>query len=274
MLKQRLIFGALGVILAILIITFCPVYIIGICVGIIAAIGLGEFYNVTGLIKKKSAVVVPGFIASIVFCAISVVNTDAFYDYMVLITVAYVFVLMLMMVFFRSNCSFSDVALSFAGTIYVTVFFLHIFFVRKMNLGNLLIWVLFISAWSTDTFAYFAGRCLGKHKLCPSISPKKTVEGAFGGVVGCLICVCAYVAIVAKYNSLSVNYFNTVILALVASVFSQVGDLAASCIKRENNVKDYGNLIPGHGGILDRFDSVLLISPVVYYIMTYLPVFK
>ena len=92
--------------------------------------------------------------------------------------------------------------------------------------------------------------------------------------MGCIACICIYGFLCSKYASVSVNYVNASVLAVATAVFSQVGDLSASCIKRENNVKDYGNLIPGHGGILDRFDSTLLISPLVYYIIIYLPVFS
>ena len=102
----------------------------------------------------------------------------------------------------------------------------------------------------------------------------KSIEGAIGGIVGCLVSICIYGFLCSKYAGVNVSYANASILAVSTAVFSQIGDLAASCIKRENNVKDYGNLIPGHGGILDRFDSALLISPLVYYILIYLPVFS
>ncbi|MBO5743285.1 MAG: phosphatidate cytidylyltransferase, partial [Clostridia bacterium] len=120
--------------------------------------------------------------------------------------------------------------------------------------------------------AYFAGRTLGKHKLCPKLSPKKTVEGAIGGTLGCVICICVYAYLCGKCKVVSVNYISATFFAILTAVFSQFGDLAASRIKREYGVKDYGNLIPGHGGILDRFDSALLISPLVYYFTLYFPV--
>lgn len=272
MLKQRLIFGVLGVILAIAVITLCPVYIIGICVGIISLIALAEFYHVTGLWHKKSPA--PAF--GILFCIVStiavILKSNAALSFIAYATVAFVFILMVSMVIFHGRLTFADVATAFAGVAYISVFFLHILLLRQLTLGKILIWLLFISAWATDTFAYFCGKGFGKHKLCPSISPKKTVEGAAGGVIGCLVCVLLYCFIIAKYNNLNVNYVNAVVFSILASIFSQFGDLAASCIKREHGVKDYGNLIPGHGGILDRFDSALLIAPLVYYLLTALPV--
>ncbi len=274
MLKQRVIFGVLGVILAIAVITLCPVYIIGICVGIIALLGLGEFFNVVGVLKSKYPCALFGFLFCIAASAGTILLSDNVFEYMLPACLIFVFLLMLGMVLFRKETSFDNIAAAFTGTLYITVFFLHILLIRQLELGKILIWILFISAWATDTFAYFCGKSFGKHKLCPNISPKKTVEGAIGGMVGCIICIFIYCVVIASVNKFSINIVNLFILSAASSVFSQFGDLAASCIKRDNGVKDYGNLIPGHGGILDRFDSVLLIAPLVYYLTIYLPVFN
>ncbi len=274
MLKQRMIFGTLGIVLAIAVLTFCPVYIIGICVGVISLIGLYEFYNVTGLLSKKSPLVYAGFLFCALFNMMTVLMGAEVLTYMGFAVLAFTFLLMVLNVFYYSKCTFTDASLCFLGTTYVTIFFAHMFLIRSLELGSILIWILFVSCWSTDSFAYFCGRAFGKHKLCPKISPKKTIEGAVGGVLACIIFALGYLAIVAKINGMTVNYLNGVILALLASVFSQIGDLVASRIKREYDVKDFGNLIPGHGGILDRFDSALLISPIVYYVLLALPVIK
>ncbi len=131
--------------------------------------------------------------------------------------------------------------------------------------GSIYIWLVFISAFATDTFAYFTGVTIGKHKLYPRISPKKTIEGSLGGIIGCLITVMLF----SVYFKLD-NLVATAVLAIILSVISQIGDLTASTIKRTANIKDYGNLIPGHGGILDRFDSILFTTPIVYYYITYI----
>lgn len=272
MLKQRLIFGILGVIVALAVLICGSVEFIGCAVGVIALIGLFEFYRVAGLFKKKSPVSYAGFLFTAIVFYLAIFYPDKIIDSLMLIIAGYVFVLMCSMVFFHSKCSFSDVALSFAGSLYISFFFVHIIFIRQLDLGYLYIWLIFITAWASDTFAYFAGRLLGRHKLCPSISPKKTIEGAIGGVLGCVICICVYAFCCEKFAFAGVNYILAVIFAAVCSVFSQLGDLVASCIKRENDVKDYGNLIPGHGGVLDRFDSSLFISPLVYYFILYYPI--
>ena len=274
MLKQRIIFGALGIVLAISVLTFCPVYIIGICVGVISLIGLYEFYNVTGLISKKSPALYAGVIFSIIINAAMILVGSKVLSYMGIAIAFFAFSLMVLNVFYHSKCTFTDASVSFLGATYVTTFFAHMFLIRELELGSILIWILFVCCWSTDSFAYFCGRAFGKHKLCPKISPQKTIEGAVGGVLACIMFALGYLAIVAKINGMDVNYLNGIILALLASVFSQIGDLAASRIKREYGVKDFGNLIPGHGGILDRFDSALLISPIIYYLLLVLPVIK
>jgi len=133
----------------------------------------------------------------------------------------------------------------------------------------------FIFSWITDTGAYFTGKFLGKHKLIPNVSPKKTVEGAVGGVVSTVVFTCLYLALlkhVFKIDNIGgADYLGVSILAIIASILSQLGDLAASVIKRDCNVKDFGTILPGHGGIMDRFDSVIFIAPVVFYYLTYLP---
>lgn len=270
MLKQRLIFGIAGIILALAVLIFTSPLVIGCFVALIALIGMYEFFKVTGL--KNSPSSYAGYVFSLALYLLVLFCKTNLKEYIMLLICAYILVLMTIMVFFHSKCTFSKAALSFMGTMYISIFFMHIIFIRNTEAGYLNIWLIFISAWATDTFAYFAGRMFGKHKLCPTISPKKTIEGAVGGTIGCIICICLYVYFCSKYSLFSANYLNAVILSLLTAIFSQLGDLAASCIKREHDVKDYGNLIPGHGGILDRFDSALLISPLVYYLTQYLPV--
>lgn len=134
------------------------------------------------------------------------------------------------------------------------------------------------AAWLSDAGAYFAGTFLGKHKLCPDISPKKTVEGAIGGVVTnilvlCLYCLCYQKFEAARDISFEVNYFAVVVFGLIASVLGIFGDLTASLLKREHNIKDYGNIMPGHGGVMDRFDSVLFVVPVSVIMLSFFKFF-
>ena len=123
-----------------------------------------------------------------------------------------------------------------------------------------MVWLVFLSAFGSDIFAYFTGFAIGKHKLCPEISPKKTVEGAIGGIIGSSL-LCGIFGMIF-YKEQILNCF---VMGFVGAFFAMGGDLIASVFKRKMKIKDYGNLIPGHGGILDRFDSVLLTAPFIYY---------
>ena len=135
------------------------------------------------------------------------------------------------------------------------------------------------AAWLSDGAAYFVGTFCGKHKLCPEISPKKTVEGAVGGVVGNIIILYIFVIVYttvmhSKGYEFSTNYVWTGIVGLITSLLSMVGDLSASLIKRQNNIKDFGKIMPGHGGVLDRFDSVLVVAPFMALAFKYFTIFN
>jgi len=143
---------------------------------------------------------------------------------------------------------------------YVVFFMYHM---MLMN-GSKYVWLVYIIAFGSDTFAYFTGKFFGRRKLYPRVSPNKTIEGAIGGIIGCTIISILY------FDYLRINKFIYIIIfSICASIFSMVGDLSASKIKREFGIKDFGNTLPGHGGILDRFDSVLFVAPIVYYFVNY-----
>jgi phosphatidate cytidylyltransferase len=115
----------------------------------------------------------------------------------------------------------------------------------------------------TDIFAYFTGYFFGKHKLIPEISPKKTIEGSIGGILFCILAFLLFGLIVSAQTTTVPNYIGLGALGLLVSVFAQIGDLFASLLKREHNIKDFGNIFPGHGGIMDRFDSVIAVCPLL-----------
>lgn len=143
----------------------------------------------------------------------------------------------------------------FIGT-YAVFFMYHMMMLNKTPY----VWLVYIIAFGSDTFAFFTGKFFGKNKLYPEVSPNKTIEGAIGGVIGSTILSLIY------FNYLSINiYFYIIIFSVMASLMSMIGDLAASKMKREFKIKDFGYMLPGHGGIMDRFDSVLFVAPIVYY---------
>ena len=143
--------------------------------------------------------------------------------------------------------------------------------IRQMEHWQFLIILPFLVAFLSDAFALFAGMAFGKHKLAPELSPKKTVEGAIGGFVGAIVSAVVYGVVLQMGFSVSVNYFYLVVYGALGSVVSQLGDLSFSYIKREYGLKDFGNIFPGHGGVLDRFDSVIFCAPLIELLIQFLP---
>lgn len=152
-----------------------------------------------------------------------------------------------------------DAMATITGIVYVVFFSFHVTLVEQTEYG-ILIWLVVLTAFGTDIMAYFSGFLFGKHKLCPKISPKKTIEGSIGGTLGSVI-----LSGLFGYFFAPEVLVHCLIIGVLGGIVSQFGDLTASIFKRKMGIKDYGNLIPGHGGILDRFDSVLFTGPMVYY---------
>ena len=158
------------------------------------------------------------------------------------------------------------------GIFYIPVMISFIFKTREtIAFGQWLAWMVYVSSWGSDTCAYAVGRLFGKHKLAPDLSPKKSVEGSIGGIIGSALIGVIFGLIMSNFTGKSENLI--IIFAVIGglgSIISQIGDLAASGIKRNYDIKDYGHLIPGHGGILDRYDSIIITAPIVYFLSLYL----
>ncbi|MEG1990164.1 MAG: phosphatidate cytidylyltransferase [Clostridia bacterium] len=157
-----------------------------------------------------------------------------------------------------------DVAITVFSLIYIPFMFSFLKLILMMENGRFLILYVFIAAFASDTFAFLIGRKFGKNKLCPEISPKKTIEGAVGGIFGVILCYTILTYVGNRYFSMNLNFIYMLIAGVIAGIAGQFGDLSASAIKRYCNIKDFGNIMPGHGGILDRFDSMLFVAPVIY----------
>lgn len=166
----------------------------------------------------------------------------------------------LLYLFKINNRKLEDGMATITGIVYVGFFFYHLAAIGMLDNLKIFVWMVMITAFVTDTSAYFAGVFFGKHKMTPVISPKKTWEGAVGGVIGTII-----VSGIFGYFFMKPMIVDCMIMGLLGAVISMFGDLTASIFKRKMGIKDYGNLIPGHGGILDRFDSVLFTAPMIYY---------
>ncbi len=240
-----------------------------IAVTLVSLIGLYEIYKAfSGFIKPVHYI---GFAASVIYMAFieRIIYTASVLNIFVTL---FMLVILIYVVLTHKSGNTMDGIVTFFGFFYVCFLISHVYLTRQYTHGNALVWLIFLSAFGCDVGAYFTGMAFGKHKLIPELSPKKTVEGAIGGVVVAVsVCVIYGVILETKNEMVGVD---TVLLCLitgfVGSIFSQIGDLAASAMKRYVGIKDFGKIMPGHGGVLDRFDSVLFAAPVVYYSMFYL----
>ncbi len=173
---------------------------------------------------------------------------------------AYLLYIMGVSVFSKGELTIAKSGELFLAVTYIVISFTSLSLVRYVENGEFCFVLVFVAAWMSDSCAYIFGSLFGKHKLIPEISPKKTVEGAIGGIVCAAAAFLLYGLIIDLFYEREVNYIVLAIAGLVLAVVSQIGDLIASLIKREHGVKDYGTLLPGHGGIMDRFDSILAVS--------------
>ncbi len=172
-------------------------------------------------------------------------------------------------VFRRGTFPFAEAASVYTASVYVALGFAALSAIRYGfgDEGKYLCLLAFIGPWTTDTFAYFTGRFFGRHKLIPEVSPKKTVEGSIGGTVFCIVGYIVFGLVMQFSYGFTVNYWMLGVAGLLVAVISQIGDLIASLIKREHGIKDYGKIFPGHGGVMDRFDSVLTTSVMLWLLM-------
>lgn len=264
MFRERLISGIVLVVLAlVLIITGGPV--LATSLAAISVIGLNELYRALKIEDGSfSPLALVGYLGT-VFYYIMVFCGQTAYTMTVLIGLLILF--MAVYVFTYPRYHSNQVTGAFFGVVYVAVMLSCIYELRTMTDGKYLVWLIFLASWGCDTCAYCVGMLIGKHKMSPKLSPKKSVEGAVGGVAGAALLGVIYAAVIGKNLSGDLNYMVVfAVICAVGGLISMIGDLAASAIKRNHEIKDYGKLIPGHGGILDRFDSVIFIAPVICYL--------
>lgn len=265
MFKTRLLSGIVLVAVALaLIITGENVLLAGLT--IISLIGIFELYRVFHIEKTLAGMV--GYIAVLVYYA------NLLWDFipdMMIFVLGVLVVFMAVYVFSFPKYKADQIFAGFLGVFYVAVMLSCVYLTRELPVGIYIVWLIFLCSWGCDTCAYCVGVLIGKHKMAPKLSPKKSVEGAIGGVLGAALLTVIYGYIFQNQMNLSTEYiFVLAGISAVGALISMVGDLAASAIKRNYDIKDYGKLIPGHGGILDRFDSVIFTAPIIYYLALYL----
>lgn len=260
MFKTRLLSGIVLVIIAFSTI-YCGGNILFATLLIISLIGMTEIYKVVKI--EKSMLGAAGYLATIGYYILLLLNRK---EDLMMLFIGFLVAVMAIYVFSFPKFVADQIMTAFFGVFYVAVMLSYIYQTRLLEDGLFLVGLVFLCSWGCDTCAYCVGVLFGKHKMAPKLSPKKSVEGGIGGLAGAALLGALYALAINKWGGVSAGPGEYALICFIGGMISMVGDLAASAIKRNHEIKDYGNLIPGHGGILDRFDSVIFTAPVIYYL--------
>ena len=267
MFLTRLLSGIVLVVLALFTI-LTGGYLLAAVLLFLALMAFHELTKACGLSGKADGtrgLEVIGYIGIVTYYLLMTFCKERIYLFLMLIVILVAF--MFLYVFSFPKYHAEQIMCAFFCVAYAPVMLSFIFLVRELPYGVYSVWMIFISSWICDTCAYVVGMLIGKHKLAPVLSPKKSIEGAVGGIVGAALvgALYAYFVVEPAIREQRVTWV-FVLISAVGAVISQVGDLAASAIKRNHEIKDYGKLIPGHGGVMDRFDSVIFTAPMIYFL--------
>ncbi|MBQ7255454.1 MAG: phosphatidate cytidylyltransferase [Oscillospiraceae bacterium] len=266
--KSRVIVAAVGVPLLLVLILLCPAWCMGILTAIMSAIAVIELLHTAGLMRNLR-VICYSIAAAIGISAWSAFGTPHVWG--LLIVFLYMLALIGEFLAAQTRISLSRLMAAVFAALIVPYFLSALTRMAAAQNGKYYVLLAVILSFTSDTGAFFVGRSFGKHKLAPVISPHKTVEGLIGGVISCVLCTLLYSLIIQLAAGFTVDYLTAVICGILGSLTSVAGDLTFSVIKRQAGIKDYGKLLPGHGGILDRFDSVELVAPLTELLMLSVP---
>ncbi|MCI1721545.1 MAG: phosphatidate cytidylyltransferase [Lachnospiraceae bacterium] len=257
MFLKRTVSGIVLVAIAIVTIVFGG-WILAATLLLLSLIGMREFYHASGVSGRGlNMLELAGYIGAVGYYIVLYFGLDR---YILLELAASCALILAVYVFTFPEYHTQEVSAAFFGVFYVAVMLGFIFLTRGRFKGRIEVWLIFFASWGADTCAYLVGVTMGRHKMSPRLSPKKSVEGAIGGILGAAVLGAVYGAI---FKQPVLMYM---VICAAGAVISIIGDLAASAVKRNANEKDFGKIIPGHGGILDRFDSVIFTAPVIYFL--------
>ena len=270
MLKQRVLTAVVGL----------PIIILAIWLGnlwftiLIAAVALGgtlEFYRLVNNAGKGHPLSYFGLLwaVALIFNPL-VLHWESFDTLPITMTLGIVISLVLILFHSKRNEAFNNWAWTIAGVLYVAFMLSYWLNLRYLDYGRYWVYLAMLTTFANDTGAFFIGRAKGKHKLAITISPSKTWEGVIGGLFSAILGIIIMTTIFNLISPLSLEYWQVIPLGFSVSFFAQFGDLVESLLKRNMGTKESGKLLPGHGGILDRFDSLLFVGPVVYYYVVWI----
>lgn len=264
---KRITSGLLGFPLVLIILLIGNKYIVDIALAIIALLAMNEYFNAVQ--KVSNPVRWVGYLSCFSIALIHLVPAEALTMVVTLSVPTILLILFAQVIATEMRTTFKDIAYTFLGIFYVVFFMIFVALIDGMQNGKILIWYAIIAAWGTDIFAYFIGKHFGKHKFS-KVSPKKSIEGCIAGTVGAILLMLLYTYVANTFWGMNYSYGFIAMIGLILSLIGQIGDFAASSIKRYVDIKDYSNLIPGHGGMLDRIDSLIFLAPFAYALFTLL----
>lgn len=264
---ERILTGVIGFPIVAAVLIFGNKYLIDILFAVVAIMSIHEYFQ--AFKNKANPVTWLGYLCCTLIAFIHVIP-----EQYVLIAIGALIPVILLILFFQiiitnMKTTIVDAAITFLGICYIILFISFIPLIVAKDNGKLLVWFVLIAAWGTDTFAYIVGMKFGKHKLSP-ISPKKSIEGCIGGTLAAILIAIGYTYFLNTYFQMDINYLYIGIIGLVLSLIGQIGDFSASSIKRYVEIKDFSNLFPGHGGMMDRIDSVIFIAPFAYFLLMFI----
>lgn len=242
-------------------------FVVDIAMAIIAILAMSEYFNAISKVAKPVKWL--GYLSCASIATIHLIpETHIEIIYSLAIPIL-LLVLFLQVIITEMKTNFKDIAYTLLGILYIVLLIMFVAKINGMKNGNILIWYTILAAWGTDIFAYLVGKHFGKHKFS-KISPKKSIEGCIGGMIGGVLLMLVYTYVVNTVWAMNYSYITILIVGVILSILGQIGDFAASSIKRYVDIKDYSNLIPGHGGMLDRIDSLIFLAPFAYCIFMFI----
>lgn len=265
---KRMMTAIVGLPLVIAVLVLGNKYIIDFLIAIVAIIGIYEYSKCC---KGKAKVISwIGYLIAISIGFVHIIPSDILSSIATLGTPILLVILFLHTIISNMKINFQDISYTLFGIYYICSFLVFIPFTYGIEgeiSGKVLIWYIMIASWGTDIFAYIIGKNFGKHYFS-KISPNKTIEGCVAGTIASVIISVIYTFFINKYLGYDISYIAIIIIGFILSLIGQIGDFSASVIKRYLEVKDFSELFPGHGGIIDRIDSVMFIAPFAYFLLT------
>ena len=257
--KMRVITAVVAITAFIPFLFVLPTWCMGVLLGLLCAVGAWEMLHETKSVGKHLFLYLSCLTAFVVPNLMRSIDTDLFW--FLLVAAVYMFLAIACAVFDHEKVTFAAVAKGFMSALIMPLMFSSVLRILNAENGRLLVLIPWITVWICDSFALFTGMACGKHKLAPYVSPKKTIEGAIGGTLAAVVAMGLYVLVMDRGFDFYLELIPMLVFGLLGAIVGQIGDLSLSVIKREVGIKDYGKLFPGHGGVWDRFDSILFAAP-------------